>query len=345
MRHWISFPALNWTFSLPQSLVTFSLFGHTVDIRFYGVCIALGFLLAVVYACCVSKKLGVNRDRLLDVVLVSAVAAIIGARLYYVIFYDWAGYMAHPAKIFAIWDGGLAIYGGLIGAFLCAPIMCRLRKVHTLAVLDLASLGFLIGQAIGRWGNFFNQEAYGGNTTLPWGMTGDIIQTGAHGVVADQTAPVHPTFLYESLWCALGFLVLHLLSKRLFAVRGQTFACYLIWYGLGRAWIEALRSDSLMLGPVKVSQLVAVLSVFAGAALLVFLRKRAAKPVADTGVAPGPAEEIKSEAEAQPQEPPPGERPESTEKDAFARKSEENLGENSVENSAEKEHISDGNGD
>lgn len=275
MEHWVSFPNLGLTFPLPQSLATFTVFGVTLDIRFYGVCIALGFLLAVIYGMSRAKRLGINRDRLLDAVLVTAVVAILCARIYYVVFYDLSWYLAHPSKILAIWDGGLAIYGGIIGAVACGLIMCRVCKVETAAAFDLAGLGLLIGQGIGRWGNFFNQEAYGGNTTLPWGMTGDIIQEGTHGVVADQSAPVHPTFLYESLWCLLGFLVLHLLFRRLTRIHGQVFACYLIWYGAGRAWIEGLRSDSLMIGSLRVSQLVAVISVAVGAVLLVILRRRA----------------------------------------------------------------------
>lgn len=275
MEHWVSFPALGWTFSLPQSVAQFTLFGIDFDIRFYGVLIACGFLLAVIYAYLRAPKMGIDRDRMIDVVLVSAVVAVLCARLYYVLFSDPALYFADPARILAIWDGGLAIYGGILGGFGCALLMCRIRKVNTLAMFDLGSLGFLIGQAIGRWGNFFNQEAYGSNTDLPWGMTGDIIQTGFHGVVENQSLAVHPTFLYESLWCALGFLVLHILSKRLYKFNGEIFAGYMIWYGAGRAVIEGFRSDSLYIGAIRVSQLVALLSVIAGVALLFVFRSYA----------------------------------------------------------------------
>ncbi len=277
MEHWVSFPNLGLTFDLQPILAQFSLFGIDITIHWYGVMIALGFFLAVVYAYVRAPQVGVDRDRMMDVVLVSTVVAVLCARLYYVIFHNASYYFANPEKIFAIWDGGLAIYGGIIGAFVCGFIVCRVRKVSVPALFDLAAIGFLIGQGFGRWGNFFNQEAYGGNTDLPWGMTGDMIQSGTHGVVADQTAPVHPTFLYESLWCLLGALVLHLMFKRCYRFKGQIFASYLIWYGLGRSVIEGLRSDSLYLGVFRVSQMVAVASVIGGALLLFLLYRRDCK--------------------------------------------------------------------
>lgn len=273
MEHWVSFPSLGLTFDLSPILAQFSLFGKDITIHWYGVMIAVGFFLAVVYAYVRAPQVGVDRDRMMDVVLVSTVVAVLCARLYYVIFHNASYYFSNPEKIFAIWDGGLAIYGGIIGAFVCGFVLCRVRKVSVLSLFDLAAIGFLIGQGLGRWGNFFNQEAYGGNTDLPWGMTGDMIQSGEHGVVTDQTAPVHPTFLYESLWCLLGALVLHLMFKRCYRFKGQIFASYLMWYGLGRAFIEGLRSDSLYLGIVRVSQLVAIASVLGGA-LLLFLFSR-----------------------------------------------------------------------
>lgn len=271
MNHWVAFPKLGLELNVPQSVVQFSLFGIDFDIRWYGLLIAVGFALAIVYANVRAPKLGVDRDRMMDVVLVTAVVAVLCTRLYYVLFSDPAYYFSHPEKILAIWDGGLAIYGGIIGAFVCGFVMCRVRKVSVRTMFDLTAIGFLIGQGIGRWGNFFNQEAYGANTDLPWGMTGDIIQSGVNGAVADQSAPVHPTFLYESLWCLLGALVLHLVFVKRYRFRGQIFASYLIWYGAERAVVEGLRSDSLMLGVLRVSQLVAVAAIVCGAVLLVLL--------------------------------------------------------------------------
>ncbi|MBR3289972.1 MAG: prolipoprotein diacylglyceryl transferase, partial [Clostridia bacterium] len=187
--HFVEFPALGWHFDLSDTLVSLSLFGHEWSIRWYGALIALGFLLAAVYGFRRAPKLGIDRDRLFDVVLVCTVVAFVGARLYYVLFSaNRDAYFQNPVSILQIWNGGLAIYGGLIGAFLSGLLMCRARKVNTLAAFDLASLGFLIGQCVGRWGNFFNQEAYGGNTTLPWGMTGDVIQTGIHASSAYDPA-------------------------------------------------------------------------------------------------------------------------------------------------------------
>ncbi len=276
MEHWVAFPKLGLHFTVPQSLVQFSLFGMEIDIRFYGVLIATGLLLAVLYAHVQAPKLGIDRDRMFDVVLGAAVVAVLCTRLYYVLFsgnLDY--YLQNPAKILAIWDGGLGIYGGIIGAFVSGFLLCRWRKVETLALFDLAGIGFLMGQGLGRWGNFFNQEAYGGNTDLPWGMTGDIIQRGVNGVVEDQMAPVHPTFLYESLWCLLGVLVMHLMFKKCYKFKGQIFASYLIWYGAERLFVESLRSDSLYLGPFRVSQLVAVAAIALGIVLLIVLSKRA----------------------------------------------------------------------
>ncbi len=274
--HFIEFPALGWHFTLSDTLLSFSLFGHDWSIRWYGALIALGFLLAVIYGFRRAPKLGIDRDRLFDVVLVCTVVAFVGARLYYVLFSSSRdAYFQNPVSILQVWNGGLAIYGGLIGAFLSGLLMCRVRKVNTLAAFDLASLGFLIGQCVGRWGNFFNQEAYGANTTLPWGMTGDVIQSGIHASSAyDPTLPVHPTFLYESLWCLLGFILLHIISVKAYAFKGKIFSLYLIWYGAGRFLIESLRTDSLMLGSFRVSQLVAVAAVIGGIVMLLILRKR-----------------------------------------------------------------------
>jgi len=140
-----------------------------------------------------------------------------------------------------------------------------------LAMFDVASLGFLIGQGIGRWGNFFNQEAFGGNTDLPWGMTGDIIRSGQNGAGYILTQPVHPTFLYESLWCLLGFVLLHILFKKAYKFNGMLFCGYAVWYGVGRFLIESLRTDSLMTGGLRTSQIVAVVAVVGGAALFSYL--------------------------------------------------------------------------
>ncbi len=279
MNSFIAFPALGLEFAVDSTLVSFSLFGNTFSIKWYGVIIALGFLLAVTYGLKRAKFFDIDADRMIDVVLVCTVIGFAAARLYYVLFSeDRADYFANPITILHIWEGGIGIYGGIIGAFLSGVLMCKLRKVALAPMMDLAALGFLIGQGIGRWGNFFNQEAFGGNTTLPWGMTGNLIQMGANTNVAvenfDPSLPVHPTFLYESLWCLLGFLLLHILSKKAYRFKGQIFSLYLVWYGVGRFFIELTRTDSLMMGNMKVSCFVAVLTVLLGMMLYLVFKNR-----------------------------------------------------------------------
>jgi phosphatidylglycerol:prolipoprotein diacylglycerol transferase len=275
MKDFIAFPALGLEFKISNTIVQFELFSIQVSLKWYGLLIALGFLLAVIYAMRRVKDFDINPDAMIDVVLVCALFAFIGARIYYVLFSeDRSSYFSNPLSILKVWEGGLAIYGGIIFAFATAIWMCRLRKVNTLAMFDIGSLGFLIGQAVGRWGNFFNQEAFGTNTSLPWGMTGSIIQQG-YSLKYDTSLPVHPTFLYESLWCALGFLLLHLFSKKAYKFKGQIFALYIIWYGAGRFVIEGLRADSLMIGAaLRVSQVVAGMSVLGGVAFYFYLRAK-----------------------------------------------------------------------
>ncbi len=275
LSNWIGFPALGWEFPLSDVLVEFQLFGTTFTIKWYGLLIAIGFLLAVIYGLKRAKDFDVDPDKMIDAVLVCTLMGFIGARLYYVFFSEnAAAYLEDPITILYVWQGGLGIYGGIIFAFLTGILMCRLCKLHFLSMCDLASLGFLIGQAVGRWGNFFNQEAFGGNTTLPWGMTGNIIQAGNNGSDYSLGDPVHPTFLYESLWCILGFVLLHILSKRAYKFKGQLFCGYLVWYGAGRFFIEGLRTDSLMMGTIRASQLVAIVAILLGVVLFLLLRRR-----------------------------------------------------------------------
>lgn len=276
LAHYIEFPKLGWKLPLDDTLVQFRIGGMDFTIKWYGVMIAIGFILAVMYGLYRAKDFGIDPDRMIDIALVTTPIAFVGARLYYVFFSaDAAAYLADPVTILHVWNGGLGIYGGVIFAFAFGPLICRWRKQSPLAMMDIASMGFLIGQACGRWGNFFNQEAFGGNTDLPWGMTGDMIRAGIHGSGYNTELPVHPTFLYESLWCILGFAVLHILSKRLYKFKGQLFCSYIIWYGVGRFFIEATRTDSLMIGTIKTSQLVAILAILGGALGLWFLNRRA----------------------------------------------------------------------
>ena len=289
--HVVEFPGLGWEFTISRG---FEIFGF--EIYWYGVIIAIGVLLAISYGLKRAQDFDIDPDRMIDVALLTIPVAFLGARLYYVLFKDWASYAANPATILDIRDGGLAIFGGIIVAFVFGPLMCKLKKVKIWAMFDATALGFLIGQGIGRWGNFFNQEAFGGNTDLPWGMTGEIIRSGLNGTGYDTALPVHPTFLYESLWCFLGFVLLHILSKKCYKFHGMIFCGYMVWYGVGRFLIEGLRTDSLAAGSMRISQLVAVLAVILGVVLFFILRRRAIDLPVELAVAAGESDEAKEEA-------------------------------------------------
>ena len=262
----ISFPALGLTMNPSQS---FNI--GPLQIHWYGVLIAVGLLLAVLYACGRSKEFGLHEDDLIDGVLCIVPFAVLCARLYYCVF-KWESYASNPISIFYIWEGGLAIYGGVIGAAIGIVVfsMIKKNKVNLLAVLDITSLGFLIGQAVGRWGNFLNREAFGARTEI-------FCRMGLLNTLTGQLEYYHPTFLYESLWNLCGFLLLHFLSKKR-KFDGQVALGYVAWYGLGRTFIEGLRTDSLMWGPVRVSQLLAAVSCFAAVAVLVFMAFRQHDP-------------------------------------------------------------------
>ena len=255
----IQFPSLGLEMNPPRG---FPLFGF--DIRFYGVVIAVGLLLAVMYGLKRSKQFGLKEDDILDGVLGIVPFAIICARLYYC-FFSWDSYKAEPLKILYIWEGGLAIYGGVIGAAIGVVVfaLIKRKKVRLTAVLDLVAIAFLIGQSVGRWGNFFNREAFGAEYD-------GFLRMGLMNKVTEQYIFVHPTFLYESIWNLLGFIGLHFLSK-IRKYDGQIALGYVFWYGLGRTFIEGLRADSLYWGSFRVSQLLAAISCFAAAIALILL--------------------------------------------------------------------------
>ena len=271
MIYHVQFPALGWEFTINR--VALSIGGF--NIYWYGVIIATGMLLALLFAFRTATDFGIDSDRLVDVVAVGTVMAIVCARVYYVA-------MA-PFEYQSIWEmidirqGGIAIYGAVIGAFVFGGLAAKWRKVPLLPLFDLASMGFLIGQGIGRWGNFVNQEAFGTNTTLPWGMYSEGTEaylksmqvTLKAGATVDPALPVHPTFLYESIWCLVGFAMLAALIKHR-KFNGQIFLSYAVWYGLGRSWIEGLRTDSLLIGStgLRASQLFAIVTVLVSLVLL-----------------------------------------------------------------------------
>ena len=270
----ISFPIFGEGFKLNPSR-GFEIFG--IEIYWYGVIIATGFLLAVIYALRRDKEFGLTDDNILDMLIVTVPIAIVGARLYYVVF-DFDTFKADTVwatlgNIVNVRSGGLAIYGGIIFALITAFVFCRVKKIHVGDMFDIGSFGFLIGQCIGRWGNFINREAFGAETDVPWKM-GLTYPSG-------QTIYVHPTFLYESLWNLAGFIFLHFYSKKHRKFRGQIFAMYIAWYGLGRFWIEWLRvnTDSLLLintpeFKLPISVCVAALSVIAGVSYIVYMLNR-----------------------------------------------------------------------
>ena len=249
MYYDISFPELGLSFN--PSRVALSI--GSKAIYWYGIIIAVGFLLAVIYAIKRSEQFGLTQDNIIDMLICAVPSAVVCARLYYCIF-RWDLYRDNPISMLYVWEGGLAIYGGVIGAVLAVIIFTKVTKIRTAAMLDVGGLGLMIGQSIGRWGNFINREAHGGLTDsfLRMGLTDG----------AGATVYVHPTFLYESLWNILGFVILHFYSKRR-RYDGQIFVMYLGWYGLGRMFIEGLRTDSLYLGStnLRVSQLLAGLCV------------------------------------------------------------------------------------
>lgn len=272
MVNHILFPNLGLSLTLRES---FQIFGFSI--YWYAVIIVTGMVLAVWYAVRMFPKKGLEQDDLFNMFLIALPTAIICARAYYVIF-SWNDYKDNLWQIFNIRGGGLAIYGGVIGAAAVVLLYCSRKKISFAKVFDILAVGLLIGQAVGRWGNFVNAEAFGDPsrpTNLPWAMT-----------ILGVAENVHPTFLYESLWNAAGIILLLLYQKKLQRADGELFLTYLLWYGLGRVWIEGLREDSLMLMTtplqIRVSQVLAGLSAFAGAVGIIMLRRKASRKGADS---------------------------------------------------------------
>lgn len=238
--------------------VAFSIFG--IDVMWYGVLISAGVLLGVLIALKEAKRTGFKEDDLIDFLLYAIPAGIVGARAYYVIF-SWDYYSKNLSQIINIRNGGLAIHGAIIGGVITAVLFCKKRKINVLELIDLVIPSLILGQAIGRWGNFINQEAHGGPTDLPWGI-----------MVNGQK--VHPTFLYESIVDFCIFLFLIWFRKHKKATDGQIFGLYLILYSAGRYFVEGLRTDSLMFMGMRVAQLISITSIIIGAALLIYLKNK-----------------------------------------------------------------------
>lgn len=264
----VFFPGLGWEFDVYDTLVEIPFGDNVISIKFYGAIIAFGFTLAVLFGGRKAYVWKMSIDKMLDVLIWGTLGGIIGARGYYVIF-EWDYFKNHPDEIIQIWNGGLAIYGGIIGALIAAYFVCKKVDLSFLKLLDLAGMSLLIGQGIGRWGNYTNQEAFGTNTTLPWGMISDKVvayinshqaEFAQNGIEMNPDLPVHPTFLYESIWCLLGFVILYIVCQKFRKFDGQLFLGYGIIYGVERAIVEGLRTDSLYIGDtnLRVSQVLSM---------------------------------------------------------------------------------------
>ena len=264
----VLFPKLGLSLDVYENFLEIPFGGDTLTIKFYGVIIAFGFILAALFGGRKAYVWKMSLDHMVDVLIYGIIGAVIGARLYYVAF-QWDYYKNDLLSIFKIWEGGLAIYGGIIGGIIAAYFVCKKTGLPFFKLLDLIGMALPIGQGIGRWGNFTNQEAFGINTTSIFGMTSDKIvdyinshqaEFAENGIQMNPDLPVHPTFLYESVWCLLGFLVLYIVCQKFHKFDGQLILGYGIIYGLERTVVEGLRIDSLYIGDtnLRVSQLVSL---------------------------------------------------------------------------------------
>lgn len=274
----VKFAGLSKEFSVSKTFADIKIpfTGSTLSIKWYAVIIAFGFVLAVLFGGRIAYKWKINLDKMIDILIFGTISGILGARLYYVAF-EWDYYSHHLDQILNIRGGGLAIYGGIIFGILAAFITAKVEKVNFWNLLDMVGMSLLIGQGIGRWGNFANQEAFGSFTTKPWGMMSETVslyiqahpsQFGLENMNSSQIAEyltnnnlyVHPTFLYESIWCLLSFAILYIILKKFRKFSGQLFLTYGVLYGLERAVVEGLRTDSLYIGhtSLRVSQLISI---------------------------------------------------------------------------------------
>ena len=280
---YVSFPGLGIE-PFHMDRIAFSLFG--IDVNWYGLIITCGMILAVLYALWHAKHEGVKSDHIIDLALALIFCGVIGARLYYVIM-EFDQYLVSGGTFLqnlggtlynciAIWNGGLAIYGGIIAGFLAALVAARVKRIPFPVIADIAGPAVMVGQIIGRWGNFVNVEAYGAETTLPWRM--GVLYSFNDGVSFVSEKFVHPTFIYESLWNLLGLiLITYFYKKKKF--HGQMFLTYMTWYGFGRMLIEGLRADSLYVGSIRISQLVGFVTFVVGAVLIIVNLRRVKRSV------------------------------------------------------------------
>ena len=248
-----------------------------ISIRWYAICIVSGLILAVYLSMKEAPRKKINPDDIIDFILIAFPLAIVGARLYYVVF-EWGYYSQHLGEIFAIWNGGIAIYGGLLTGALVLYLFSRRRLIEPIDFLDIAAPSVMIAQSIGRWGNFFNQEAYGTAVKslnyLPSFIRDQMYIDGSYR---------QPTFLYESIWNLLGFLLILILRRKpQFLRQGEITAFYLIWYGFGRMIIEGMRTDSLMFAGLRVSQWLSMILILVGFAIIIYQRRKKAPYYVET---------------------------------------------------------------
>ncbi len=268
----VSFPGLGIE-PIVLNKLAFSL--GNLGVYWYGILITVGIVLAFVYAYIKSKREGISTNDLLDMGIWGVVCAVVGARLYYVLT-SLGSFKGRFFDIFKIWEGGIAIYGAIIGGAIAIAVVCKLKKIKVLKAYDAVAPAVMIGQIIGRWGNFVNGEAYGyeiAEGSIFYGLRMGIYPHVADGITAAETrlAYVHPTFLYESVWNLLGFIIINIFYSRKKKFDGQIFFMYMAWYGFGRTFIELLRTDSLYLfGTIRISALVGCLCFFCGVAMLIY---------------------------------------------------------------------------
>ncbi len=277
----LAFPKLGIVLELDR--LAFSI--GPLNVYWYGIIVVSGILLGYFYSNKRCREFNVSSDSLADYLLFSVIGGILGARIYYVAF-KWDYYKEHLNEVLSVWKGGIAIYGGIIGALIVILILSRIKKENPLNVTDCCAGGLILGQAIGRWGNFMNIEAFGSNTDSIFGMTSPAITSylesnmdalASCGISVDPAMPVHPTFFYESMWNLAAFIIIALFTKKR-TFKGEITLLYLALYGMGRSWIEGLRTDSLMWGPFRVSQVLAVvLTLFAVCVYVIVKKKQSSK--------------------------------------------------------------------
>ncbi len=300
----VTFGGMDAIFYVSSVFCEFTIGGNEYSIKWYGIIIAFGFILAALFGGRIAYTWKMDLSKMVDVLIYGTFGGIIGARAYYVAF-EWDYYSQNPGQIFQIWNGGLAIYGGIIGGIIAAYITCKVEKMNFRNLLDLVGMSLLIGQGIGRWGNYANQEAFGTFTNGNYGMMSDKVisyiarnpdkyglkdiaaTVGVESYIKSNNLYVHPTFFYEFVWCMLGFLILYIMLKKFRKFSGQLFLSYGIWYGIGRMIIEGLRTDSLYIGntDIRVSQLLSAVLVVVCLVILIFmLIKTKRHPVPIEGV-------------------------------------------------------------